>query len=221
MTEREAFEKWLKDERPFSSIERGVGADGEPNCGDYERWPIEMAWQGWQAARAQPAGVPEGFPDHAEIYVGDGRFAICDWADWPLVKAYNWRLTTKNKNGCLYAQAWDRKDKSTRLRITMHGLIYVSTGLVDHINGDGLDNRRSNLRSATKQQNTFNQKARGGTSKYKGVCREEKSNSWRAYITHNGRRISLGRHQTEEDAATAYNLAARKLFGDFARANDV
>lgn len=209
--EREAFEKWAKPE--FMTLER----HGE----SYRHSPAAFAWAAWEARAALPARALEGAPEHAEIYVGDGRFAICDWADWPLVKAYNWRLTTKNKNGCLYAQAWDRQEKSTRRRITMHGVISGHSGMTDHINGNGLDNRRVNLRPATKQQNAFNQKSHGGTSKYKGVCREAKSNSWRAYITHNGKRISLGRHQTEEDAATAYNLAARKLFGDFARVNDV
>ncbi len=174
------------------------------------------------SAHAAPS-VPEGCPPHAEVYVGDGRFAICDWQDWHLVRAYNWRLTTRARSGCLYAQAWDSDGADERSRISMHRLILPTPPdkIVDHINGDGLDNRRANLRIATHQQNSFNVRSHGGASRFRGVSFEAASNLWRAYITLNGKRKYLGRHGLEIDAAKAYNMAAKEAYGDFARLNAV
>ena len=91
---------------------------------------------------------------------------------------------------------------------------------VDHINGDRLDNRRVNLRVCTDAQNQYNQKPiRGGTSKYKGVCWDKKTKKWLASISIYRKKIRLGRYILEEDAALAYNNAAEKLYGNFARLN--
>ena len=170
------------------------------------------------------AGVgaaPEGWRDHAEIYVGDGLFAICEWGDFDLVKGYKWNLSSKIKSGCNYAQAWDSHKTSERRQIRMHSLIMQTpVGMyVDHINGDGLDNRRSNLRVVTHQQNTFNQSQHGGTSGFKGVCFDSETGLWRAYIQANKKRLSLGRHGTEIEAAKAYDTAAKEYFGEYAKLN--
>jgi hypothetical protein len=174
-------------------------------------------------AAPQPAVVPDGYPPHAEVYVGNGSFAICDWADWETVKAYNWCLTSRNKSGCIYAQAWSTHDTENRSRVTMHGLVMrPEIGMVvDHIDGNGLDNRRRNLRIATPQQNAFNQKHHGGSSLFKGVSFDSESGLWRAYIRVNGVRKYLGRHGAELDAAKAYNMAAKEHFGEYAKPNNV
>lgn len=188
-------------------------------------WPeYEPTWQAIEArvTGAQPApNIPEGCPPHAEIYVGDDMFVWCDWKDFDLVKKYNWNLTTRNRSGCLYAQSWDCHNTSERKRITMHGLIMPAPDgqFVDHINGNGLDNRRENLRLVTHQQNSFNQKHHGGSSKFKGVSIDRSSGSWRAYITVDGKRKHLGRHGTELDAAKAYDMAAKEFFGEYAKLN--
>ena len=103
----------------------------------------------------------------------------------------------------------------------MHGLIMPAPDgqFVDHINGNGLDNRRENLRLVTHQQNSFNQKHHGGSSKFKGVSIDRISGSWRAYITVDGKRKHLGRHGTEIDAAKAYDMAAKEFFGEYAKLN--
>jgi hypothetical protein len=91
---------------------------------------------------------------------------------------------------------------------------------VDHRNHDGLDNRRENLRPCTNQQNQHNQRKRAGcTSRYKGVHWDFRNGSWRAAIKAEGRTIHLGRFQDEDDAARAYDDAARRLFGEFALTN--
>lgn len=103
----------------------------------------------------------------------------------------------------------------------MHRLI-LSAGegdIVDHINGDGLDNRRSNLRIVTTQQNAFNQKHHGGSSRHKGVSYRSDTGTWRAYITMDGVRRYLGNFASEDDAALAYNNEAARLFGEYAKLN--
>lgn len=154
---------------------------------------------------------------HAMLYVGAGQFALCDWTDWPLVRGYWWHLTTDNGD-VRYAQTWSTHSGATRKRITMHGLIFpVPEGFVsDHINGDGLDNRRENLRIATPLQNTWNRKPTKGRSAFKGVHWDKEVGTWRAVITEHGKPRTLGRFAREEDAAMAYTKAAERLHGEFA-----
>lgn len=90
--------------------------------------------------------------------------------------------------------------------------------VVDHINGDTLDNRRANLRVCEQRQNLWNGRPhRDGSSRYRGVSRMRRSGTWRAQIQ--GKH--LGFFRSEEDAARAYNVAAVQRFGEFARPNVV
>jgi len=95
--------------------------------------------------------------------------------------------------------------------------------VVDHINGDSLDCRRANMRICTNVENVRNSRKRSdNTSGYKGVSIDKETRlkkRWRAYINYKGKRMCLGRHMTKEDAAKAYNVAAKKYFGEFARLN--
>jgi hypothetical protein len=91
--------------------------------------------------------------------------------------------------------------------------------MVDHRDGDGLNNRRSsNLRIATRGQNAANAKLRAdNTSGFKGVTLHRVSGKWQAYINANGRRHSLGYFETPEEAGAAYASAGPRAHGDFAR----
>lgn len=89
--------------------------------------------------------------------------------------------------------------------------------IVDHINGDTLDNRRCNLRVCTAEQNSRNVKARAGTSRFKGVCLDV--SGWHAQIRQGCKTTHLGFFKTEEEAARAYDAAARSRHGDFASLN--
>ncbi len=90
--------------------------------------------------------------------------------------------------------------------------------LVDHINGDRLDNRRANLRTASAKQNTRNSRPQGQRP-YKGVTFQK--GKWVAQIGVDGRRVYLGRHTTIIEAARAYNAAAKRLHGEFAWLNPI
>jgi hypothetical protein len=92
--------------------------------------------------------------------------------------------------------------------------------LVDHENGDKLDNRRANLRFATNSENQCNRrKTEKTSSQYKGVCLCPEKTHWYANIKHKGNKIWLGSFKNEIDAAKAYDRAAIKYFGKFARLN--
>lgn len=94
---------------------------------------------------------------------------------------------------------------------------------VDHINGDPSDNRICNLRLASKPENAQNQapQSRAKSSRYKGVHWRTERSKWVAMITVNGRKMRVGSFFDEASAAQAYNAAARRFYGPFARLNDV
>ncbi len=95
---------------------------------------------------------------------------------------------------------------------------------VDHKNRDRLDNRRCNLRMADRRKNNVNRSKNSGcTSKYKGVYKNKnvKINKWTAYHKKNGKKLFLGNFKTEIEAAAAYNIASRELWGEFAYQNKI
>jgi hypothetical protein len=93
---------------------------------------------------------------------------------------------------------------------------------VDHKHGEGLDNRKENLRIVTCAQNQYNRRkmtTRQTSSKYKGVYFRKNYKKYCAQIRYKGKRMHLGYFDNETDAAKAYDEAAKKLFGEFARLN--
>lgn len=140
--------------------------------------------------------------------------AMVDIDDLELVSQYKW---CRSKLGYVIART-----PSGMIRI--HRLVMGLTdpkSQVDHINHCLVDNRKSNLRVVTNQQNSFNRQLEGGTSRFKGVYFESSRNKWQAYITINSKRKNLGRYATEKMAALMYNFAAEKYFGETAYFNPV
>jgi len=148
-----------------------------------------------------------------EIPVGQDRVALVDDEDYALVSQYRWRTTSRQHRRTVYAI-------NGKTRLLMHKLI---TGFkqTDHINGNGLDNRRVNLRESTSAQNRMNMSKQRGeyTSEYKGVSWDYRRKKWRAYIQVDRKHIYLGRFDSEVDAAKVYDAAAVEYFGAFAYTN--
>ena len=149
-----------------------------------------------------------------------GKIAIVDSDVHELVKDMFWH----DSDGKIY------HDTNRNNRNTLHRLVIGNPPpgyVIDHINNDYLDNRRSNLRFATPAENSYNRSKinQGKTSsKYKGVCKRVSKRGkvrWRAMIQHKGKKINIGHYSTEVDAAHAYNLMAKKLFGEFAYLNKI
>lgn len=150
-----------------------------------------------------------------------GLFAIIDEEDYPLVAGKSWhpqscRHTTYARRNIYLGGGRNAKFRVERLHRVILG---VPDGvLVDHINGDGLDNRRCNLRVATKAQNNQNRHHQPISSTgYIGVCSSEKE--WGARISSGGKQCSLGTYTDIEVAARVYDKAARSLYGPDARVN--
>lgn len=143
----------------------------------------------------------------------NGRTALVDVDDYPIVAGYTWRVFEAPGDGP-YAQTsvFINGVRTTR---RMHRIL--SSVEVDHQNRNGLDNRRANLRPATRSQNTANTRGKGGKSPYKGV--HKSGHNWRAQITVNYRKHQLGSFKSDLEAARAYDVAARQFFGEFAFTN--
>lgn len=153
----------------------------------------------------------------AIIPLTKGYEAIVDADDLHLVEAYSW--TALVKPGVVYAKRAVKVGDRT-MTVRMHRVILSAhpDALVDHINGNGLDNRKANLRVATNSQNLANRGAqRNNTSGFKGVTWNKAAGKWQASLKLNGNRWYLGLHNTAEDASAAYQEAARRAFGEFAR----
>ena len=140
-------------------------------------------------------------------------FSLVDAQDADLARFKWYRF---EGNSTLYS-----KGKVDGKHLFLHRVIAARmgiTGLVDHKNRRGLDNRRCNLRQATHSQNTSNSgPRRNGTSGFKGVSRW--GDRWQAGIKIDGRRRGLGHFFSKEEAARAYDAAAKTLFGEFAYLN--
>lgn len=149
-----------------------------------------------------------------------GKFAIIDDEDYNLISIYKWSVTGKQER---YARTAINVGKYKERGILMHrmilGLDHTDKRQVDHINGNGLDNRKYNLRLCSNMENTRNAKRRGGLSSYKGVFWHKAAGKWMSQIKVDYKSIYLGLYVTEEDAARAYDAAASKHFGEFARLN--
>lgn len=150
------------------------------------------------------------------INLTKGYVALVDDDDFERLMERKWQTTIK-KNGKLYASAsYGGKNKR------MHRVILDPPPefQVDHIDGNGLNNQKSNLRLCTNAENSMNRKKRTDTlSKYKGVFRLKGRDTYRVEIYKDGKKHIIGHFKDEDEGALAYNEAAKKMFGDFARPN--
>lgn len=155
------------------------------------------------------------------IELTKGLFAIVDDDIHEYLENFKWHAIKINRES-FYATRWvtiDGRQKYCRLHHAVIGFP-LNGNRVDHINGDTLDNRRSNLRLSTPSQNSMNRsKAPNNTSGYKGVHFHKGVNKWVAELTVKYKKFHLGVFDTKVDAARAYDLRAFKEFGEFAQFN--
>ncbi len=158
-------------------------------------------------------------PPNDEIrYVAltQGKFALVDAADYEWLNQYKWYVSKGHADKC-YAMC----HAGRRRPIRMHRLLMKPPAglVVDHIDGNGLNNRRSNLRICTQAQNLRNRPGRSATSRFKGVSFDKRRNLWAACISQKDRTIHIGYFEDEIEAAIAYDLRAIVLAGEFAYLN--
>jgi len=156
------------------------------------------------------------------IPLTQGKYAIVDPDDYKRLNKHKWHVYRGRKT--FYAARSYRKKDGRKSILPMHRqILKVPDGLlVDHINQNGLDNRKANLRPATAAQNIINRakyKNRNYGSKYKGVIWHRRYKCWQAQIKTNCKLIYLGSFKDEVEAAKAYDEAAKKYHGEFASLN--
>ena len=155
-----------------------------------------------------------------EISLTQGKVALVDDTDYGRLSQWKWCVGAQTKH-ITYAMRKLRGGQTQYMHRLILGLERGDGKQVDHADGDGLNNQIANLRICTVRQNHQNTRKRnmGGVSKYKGVYRSSRHRKWYAQIKLNGRGTSLGSFSSEREAARAYNKAASKFFGEFARLN--
>lgn len=156
--------------------------------------------------------VPVTIGDLAYIPLTKGYVAVIDAADLPLVAHLNWSV--------INVRLGQPRARSGRDCLFMHRLIACPGPgqVVDHANGDTLDNRRANLRVCSYSQNSANsRRPTHNKSGIKGVGWMKSERKWRARIQVEGKDMHLGFFETKEEAAWAYFDAAKRHFGEFAR----
>jgi hypothetical protein len=147
-----------------------------------------------------------------------GNFKVLIDPEDAWVTRYSWCVTPSNKQKTKFRVCARVNGKVVLLH---RFLLQPPVGkVVDHRNGDSLDNRRENLRVTSQQNNTRNMsKHVDRASQYKNVYFQKDRKKWAAYICINGKQTMLGRFQTELEAAKAYDEAAKNYFGEFAKLN--
>jgi len=155
----------------------------------------------------------------AFVALTKGYETVIDACDIPAILEFKWHAAVHS--GVVYARRCAGRDASGRQKFEMMHRRLVSPpddGCVDHVNGNGLDNRRLNIRTASRAENNRNAKRRiDNTSGHKGVSFHRRLGKWQAYINYEGKRRSLGYFNVENEAADAYRAASLILHREFRR----
>lgn len=192
----------------------GIVSHINDGAGAALRTPSRLAERRWRSTGVDTVRVP------LHSRKTPGLFALVDGRDADRVLAHKWH--PKPGRHTFYAHRNIRID-GRRTTQSLH--VFVSEGIgIDHVNGDGLECTRANLRPATPSQNQHNRgpdrgSRRPKTSRFKGVSFNRCRRKWYAQICANNRRRHLGSFDDQEAAARAYDIAARRFHGEFARCN--
>ena len=156
-----------------------------------------------------------------QIKLSQGKVAFVDDEDYEYLNQFRWYACKAHLRDAYYVSRSERIE-GKRKTIKMHReIMNAPKGMdVDHKDGDGLNNQRSNLRVCTRSQNIINsKKVIGTTSKYIGVSWSVSHNRWRVYLRVNNKQKFLGQFKTELEAGIIYNIVARRYYGEFVRPN--
>lgn len=155
-----------------------------------------------------------------EIQLTRNQVALIDDEDFDLINQHKWfSVSPRQKN---YRHTWYAACKIQGRHVTMHNLLLnpPKGSVADHIDHNGLNNRRTNIRISTTRENSWNtNKHKNCTSKFKGVSWNKEKSKWQARICINGRETHLGWFHDEVLAANTYDFVACQFFGDFAKLN--
>jgi len=158
-----------------------------------------------------------------KIPLTQGKFALVDPEDYEELSKYKWYAVRSPRGFYAVRSIKAKNSRSGQKSVRMHRVILKAPEgkFIDHINHNGLDNRKSNLRICTMQQNSWNMRKqrRNCTSQYKGVAWHKGEGKWQARIICNGKSFSSGYFDDEKAAAMAYDDKAKELFGEFASPN--
>jgi hypothetical protein len=159
-----------------------------------------------------------------EIISTNGFKIIVDDEDYNRLMKYSWAVYKSPTSTMYYASTQSLK-KKIGYAISMHRMVLgleeqKNMNIVDHINRNSLDNRKSNLRIVNKKENEMNSGVRkNNTSGYKGVNHRKDTKKYRAYIFINGKQKNVGNYKTAKEAAIAYNKEIVKFFPEYAYIN--
>lgn len=161
-------------------------------------------------------GTPPKSRDPSVRYVAltRNKFALVDAEDYERVNQFKWCVSAKGNK--MYAY---RKDHGKNVYLHQFLMNPPQGKVVDHIDGNGLNDRKSNLRNCTKQQNLWNRGPTARDSRFKGVHFCKWTRKWYARIGYHGTTICLGPFDKEIEAARAYDRKAYELFGEYAYLN--
>ena len=153
-----------------------------------------------------------------KIKLTQNKYALVDDNDFEELNKFKWHALKDENTFYTGRKIWDKKTKKQKY-ITMHRVIMKTPKgkETDHIDNNGLNNQRSNLRIVTHSQNQMNKgMSKNNTSGFKGVSWDKNSKKWLALIRFNGKQIYLGVYTTKEEASEAYIKACIKYHGEFA-----
>jgi hypothetical protein len=141
--------------------------------------------------------------------LSQGKVAVIDADDFELVGRVKWTAVKSGRN--FYATRTVIRADGRTQSLRLHSALNPGWDHIDHRDGDGLNNRRLNLRESSHQKNqkSFCRKRRGATSQYRGVSRNRRDQNWSAYLGRSGRNRFLGYFPSELEAAQAFDRAAR------------
>lgn len=155
-----------------------------------------------------------------QIPLTQGKFAIVDDSDYEYLNQFKW--CAHRIGNTFYADRMGERDGKNYTELMHRVILNITDSNVhcDHINHNGLDNRRCNIRICTRSQNGMNRKRYANSSSiYKGVTYRKDMGKWTARIRLNNKNKSLGIFNNEYDAAKRYDLAAIEYYGEFANLN--